>query len=122
VCQGSDGNKVDTRPAYFGNGLLGDAAAGLGSVAAINQGHRFAELRGLHVVEHNAVYPAGIQHLLHFIQRAGFHFNRQLPAGFLQVGMGSRNGLGNTASVIHMVVLQDNHVEQAVAVVYAPPG
>ena len=65
------------------------------------------------------VNAARVQGLLHFGQGAGFDFDGQLPAGLLQVGVGSGNGLGNAAGVIDVVILENNHVEQAVAVVHA---
>ena len=60
-----------------------------------------------------------IQHLLQFVKRPNLYFNLQLQSLLVQVLMAAVDGIHDTASEVHMVILQQNHVKQSDTVVTA---
>ena len=59
------------------------------------------------------------EHLVDFVERAGFDFDFEVEAvGFL-IGRTTVEGLGDAAGKVHVVVFEQNHVEEADAVVGA---
>ena len=71
------------------------------------------------VIEHNTVYASVVKHLLQLVKRAYLNLNLQVESLLFQVSMTAVNGVGNTTGKVHVVVLQEYHVEQADAMVRA---
>ena len=60
-----------------------------------------------------------VKHLLQLVKRAYLNLNLQVESLLFQVSMTAVNGVGNTTGKVHVVVLQEYHVEQADAMVRA---
>ena len=83
VGQCADRDEVDARFGVAAEGLVGDAAAGLGLEASVDAAHRLAERIGVEVVEHDAVHAAVVEHALQFVEVAHLDFDFKLFVVFL---------------------------------------
>ena len=65
------------------------------------------------VVEHNTVHATVVEHLLQLVEGTNLNLNFQVKPLFLQVLMAAVDGVGDTTGEIHVVVLQQDHVEES---------
>ena len=81
--------------------------------------HSLLGVRNREVVEHDAVDPTLVEHLLQLIEVAHLNFNLQVEMLVFQVLMTAVDSIGYASSEIDMVVLQQNHIEKTNTMVHA---
>ena len=119
MCQGSDRDKVHAALGIVAQGCERDAAGGFRLVASANHLDGLLGIGWREVVEHDAVHAADIQHLLEFVEVAHLDFYLQVLSFFLQILVATGNRRFDAASEIHVVIFQENHIEETDAVVHA---
>ena len=118
MCQGSEGDEIDTSLGIRYHRVEGDAARGFGFSTTC---HNFDCLLGVgrcEVVEHDAVAPFG-KSFIKFLEVAHLTFNLEVFSVIFAVLLGTGDGVVNTSAKVDVVVLQQNHVEESDAVVHA---
>ncbi len=116
--EGADGNEIHAGPGDGANGFQGHAAAGFGAGAAIHEPDRSSQVLQIHVVQQHDV-GAGFHGLRHLPEGVGFHFNFQLRKFFSRAGDGGSDGIGFFISQGgQVIVLDQNHVEKAQAMIF----
>ena len=111
------GDKVNSLLGIVADGVIGDAAARLCLIAASDDIHRLLRIGHTEVVEHDAIHATVVEHLLQLIERAHLNLDLQVEALLLQVFVAAVDGIGDAASEIHVVVLQQDHVKKTDTVV-----
>ena len=82
-------------------------------------GDSLAGLSWGEIVEHDAVYAADGEDLVEFVEIADLDFDFEILTFLLEVVVGSVDGLVDTSGEVDVIVLEENHIEEADAVVAA---
>ena len=70
------------------------------------------------VIKHDTVYATKIKHLLQFIEVTYFNLYLEVFTFFLAIFFSTIDSLVDASGKIHMIVFQQNHVEQSDAMIY----
>ena len=81
--------------------------------------HRLLSALGSEVVQHDTVGNVGRQRFAYLVFVARLYLDTQVFAFLAAVVAGTGEGIGDTSGKVHMVVLQENHVEEPDTMVHA---
>lgn len=119
VRKGTDGDKIDTALRIIAESIHGDAARRLGLVLAVDQLDSLTSLGRCEIVEHDAVDAADGENLIELVEIANLDLDTKILAFLLEILVDTGDGLIDAARKVDMVVLEEDHVEEADAVVAA---
>ena len=115
--QGAYGNELHTGLGESSDGLQVDTTGSLGLESARDACYSGLKVGRCEVVQHDPLHITFCQHFFHFRCIARFDFDRQLSAGGTEVVVRATDRGTNASRRVDMIVLDQDHVEQAEAVV-----
>ena len=118
MCQCSNRDVVNTTFRIVAYRVEGNTTARFGLVTTTDNLHRLLRVGHGEVIEHDTVHATTVEHLLELIEVTHLDLYLQVETFFLEVCMTAVDGVGNTAGEIHMVILQQDHVEESDTVVH----
>ncbi len=117
VGEGSEGDEIDSGQGIGQHIVEGDASAGLRFATTVYHLYGTASVLGGEVVEHDAVAPFG-QGFVQLLPVADLALYLQVLAFFATIGLGTADGVVDSTAEVDVVVLEQDHVEEADTMVH----